>query len=216
MDIQIPLGDTAFDPFFTGASEINLRRTTFDGTTGTSISNPLRHPNLVSTFMDASMVYGSNESRAAALRTNDGTGRLKVSENNLLPINNNTFFPDGVLPNSNRGLTDPAALFATGDVRANENIGLTAMHTVFVREHNRLADEIAADNPELSGEATYQRARKLVAAQIQHITYSEYLPLLIGDQTIPDYAGDDAQVDPALSPLFSAAALRLVIPRVLM
>ncbi|MEL7494972.1 MAG: peroxidase family protein, partial [Cyanobacteria bacterium J06554_11] len=209
IDIQIPLGDTAFDPFFTGASEINLRRTTFDGTTGTSISNPLRHPNLVSTFMDASMVYGSNESRAAALRTNDGTGRLKVSENNLLPINNNTFFPDGVLPNSNRGLTDPAALFATGDVRANENIGLTAMHTVFVREHNRLADEIAADNPELSGEATYQRARKLVAAQIQHITYSEYLPLLIGDQTIPDYAGYDAQVDPAISHLFSAAAFRM-------
>ncbi|MBE9065012.1 peroxidase family protein, partial [cf. Phormidesmis sp. LEGE 11477] len=102
IDIAIPLGDSAFDPFFTGTSEINLRRTTFDGATGTSISNPLRHPNLVSTFMDASMVYGTNESRAIALRTNDGTGRLKVSDGDLLPINNSETFPDGVLANSNR------------------------------------------------------------------------------------------------------------------
>ncbi|WP_370623551.1 peroxidase family protein [cf. Phormidesmis sp. LEGE 11477] len=144
-----------------------------------------------------------------ALRTNDGTGRLKVSDGDLLPINNSETFPDGVLANSNRGLTDPATLFATGDVRANENIGLTAMHTVFVREHNRLADAISAANPELSGEAVYQRARKLVAAQIQHITYSEYLPLLIGDNTIADYAGYDDQVDPSVSHLFSAAAFRM-------
>ncbi|MEL6554066.1 MAG: peroxidase family protein [Cyanobacteria bacterium J06621_11] len=209
IDIDIPFGDPAFDPFRTGTSEINLRRTTFDGTTGTSVTNPLRHPNLVSTFMDGSMVYGSNASRAAALRTNDGTGRLKVSDGNLLPINNSETFPDGVLPNANRGLTDPDTLFATGDVRANENIGLAAMHTVFVREHNRLADEISAVNPDLSGEEIYQRARKLIAAQIQQITYSEYLPLLIGDNTIADYAGYDNTVDPAISHLFSAAAFRM-------
>ena len=209
IDIEIPFGDPAFDPFFTGTSEINLRRTTFDGATGTSLSNPLRHPNLVSTLMDASMVYGSSTTRAAALRTNDGTGRLKVSNGNLLPINNIEFFPDGTLPNSNRGLTDPATLFATGDVRANENIALTAMHTVFVREHNRLADEISQDDPDLSGEEIYQRARKLIAAQIQHITYSEYLPLLIGDNTIANYAGYDSSVDPSVSHLFSAAAFRI-------
>lgn len=209
INIEIPLGDAAFDPFFTGTSEINLRRTTFDGATGTSLSNPLRHPNLVSTFLDANMVYGSDANRAAALRTNDGTGRLKVSDGDLLPINNSTFFPDGTLTNDNRGLTDPATLFATGDVRANENIALTAVHTVFVREHNRLADEIRAANPDLSGEEVYQRSRKLVAAQIQYITYSEYLPLLIGDHTIADYAGYDAEVDPAISHLFSAAAFRM-------
>ncbi|MBE9137977.1 VCBS repeat-containing protein [Nodosilinea sp. LEGE 07088] len=209
INIQIPLGDAAFDPFFTGTSEINLRRTTFDGATGTSLSNPLRHPNLVSTFLDANMVYGSDANRAAALRTNDGTGRLKVSDGDLLPINNSTFFPDGTLTNDNRGLTDPATLFATGDVRANENIALTAVHTVFVREHNRLADELRAANPELSGEDIYQRARKLVAAQIQHITYSEYLPLLIGDNSLTDYAGYDADVDPSISHLFSAAAFRM-------
>ncbi|MBE9075751.1 VCBS repeat-containing protein [Romeria aff. gracilis LEGE 07310] len=209
INIQIPLGDPAFDPFRTGTSEINLRRTTFDGATGTSTSNPLRHPNLVSTFMDASMVYGTDAARASALRTNDGTGRLKVSGADLLPVNNVQTFPNGPLANNNRGLTAPASLFATGDVRANENLGLTALHTVFVREHNRLADEISLANPGLSGEELYQRTRQLVAAQIQQITYAEFLPQFVGAGAIGTYSGYDAAVDPSVSHLFSAAAFRL-------
>ena len=209
LDITVPFGDRAFDPFFTGTQVIDLRRTTFDGTTGTDISNPLRHPNLVSAYMNASMVYGNDTSTANALRTLNGNGQLKVSENNLLPLNNTNFFPDGPLPNSNRSLNDPATLFATGDVRANENIGLTAMHTVFVREHNRLATEIQATNPELSGDEIYNQARKQVAAQIQHITYSEYLPLLIGSDALDTYTGYDETADPAISHLFSAAAFRM-------
>ncbi|MDV3352054.1 peroxidase family protein [Leptothoe sp. LEGE 181152] len=209
LDIDIPFGDRAFDPFFTGTQVIDLRRTTFDGTTGTDISNPLRHPNLVSAYMNASMVYGNDTRTADALRTLDGTGQLKVSENNLLPLNNTDFFPGGPLPNSNRSLNDPATLFATGDVRANENMGLTAMHTVFVREHNRLATEIQSANPDLSGDEIYNRARKQVAAQIQHITYREYLPLLIGSDTLETYTGYDEMADPAISHLFSAAAFRM-------
>ena len=48
-------------------------------------------------------------------------------------------------------------------MRANEQAGLTAMHTLFMREHNRLADKIAAINPLFSGEEIYQQARKLLA-----------------------------------------------------
>ncbi|NEQ48278.1 MAG: hypothetical protein F6K00_33985 [Leptolyngbya sp. SIOISBB] len=209
INIKIPLGDPAFDPFFTGEQEINLRRTTFDGTTGTGAANPLRHPNLVTTFMDASMVYGSDENRANALRTLDGTGKLKTSSGDLLPFNSSDYFANGPLANNNRSLSDPAELFAAGDVRANENIGLTALHTVFVREHNRLADEISLANSGLSGEEVYQRARKLVSAQIQRITYQEYLPLLLGEGAITAYSGYDSSVDPSISHLFSAAAFRL-------
>jgi hypothetical protein len=209
LDIAIPLGDPAFDPFSMGDQVIDLRRTTADNTTGTDASNPLRHPNLVSAFMDGSMIYGNSTAIATALRTNDGTGQLQVSANGLLPLNNSSFFPDGPLPNVNRSQTDPATLFATGDVRANENIGLTALHTVFVKEHNRLAAEIASDDPSLSGEAIYQRARKQVTAQLQHITYSEYLPLLLGEGTIASYQGYDPTVDSSISHLFAAAAFRL-------
>lgn len=50
------------------------------------------------------------------------------------------------------------AAFIAGDVRANEVLPLTAMHTLFMREHNRLADEIAGKNPGLNDEEIYQRA----------------------------------------------------------
>jgi hypothetical protein len=209
INIDIPQGDVFFDPFNTGEAEIRLRRTNFDGTTGTSEGNPLRHPNLVTSFMDASMVYGSNESRANALRTNDGTGRLKVSDGDLLPFNNPDFFPEGTLANANNSQREPSELFATGDVRANENIGLASLHTVLVREHNRLADDIRLANPGFSGDEVYNRARKLVAAQVQQITYQEYLPLLIGEDAIPTYSGYDSSVDPHISHLFSAAAFRM-------
>ncbi|MEM6433273.1 MAG: peroxidase family protein [Cyanobacteria bacterium P01_D01_bin.115] len=209
INIKIPLGDPAFDPFLTGEQEINLRRTTFDGTTGTDAANPLRHPNLVTTFMDASMVYGSDATRANALRTLDGTGKLKVSAGDLLPLNSAAYFAGGPLANNNRSLNDPSELFAAGDVRANENIGLTSLHTVFMREHNRLAEDISTANPGLTGEEIYQQARKLVSAQIQHITYQEYLPLLLGQGAIATYSGYDSNIDPSISHLFSAAAFRL-------
>ncbi len=64
-----------------------------------------------------------------------------------------------------------SSLFAAGDVRANENIELTAMQTLFVRNHNRLAEELATMNPADFGftswtdEQLYQEARKLNIAE---------------------------------------------------
>ncbi len=67
-------------------------------------------------------------------------------------------------------------MFLAGDVRANENIELTAMQTLFVREHNYQATKIAAANPSLTDEQIYQKARSIVIAEIQAITYNEWLP----------------------------------------
>ena len=44
---------------------------------------------------------------------------------------------------------EPTRLFAAGDSRANEQPGLIALHTVFVREHNRLCDEYKNENPQV-------------------------------------------------------------------
>lgn len=82
------------------------------------------------------------------------------------------------------------------------------MHTLFVREHNRLAALIAADNPALDDEEIYQRARAIVAAEIQIITYNEFLTLLLGADALPPYAGYDAQVNPNIKNEFSTAAFR--------
>ena len=56
----------------------------------------------------------------------------------------------------------PQRAVVAGDVRANENIALTAMHTLFLREHNRIVDSLPAELPE---EAKFQIARRVVIAE---------------------------------------------------
>jgi hypothetical protein len=99
-------------------------------------------------------------------------------------------------------------LFLAGDVRANENAALTAMHTLWVREHNYWADQIAAENPGLSDEEIFQRAKSIVTAELQAITYNEFVPALLGYGTIDAYQGYDPNVNPGIANVFSTAAYR--------
>ena len=108
----------------------------------------------------------------------------------------------------NEGGSGRADLFLAGDLRANEQVGLTSLHTLFVREHNRLAEAIAAEDPDLSGHEIYELARKIVGAQMQVITYSEFLPMLLGPGAIGPYGGYDRGADPAITNEFSTAAYR--------
>lgn len=73
-----------------------------------------------------------------------------------------------------------------GDSRANEQPGLTVYHTVWVREHNRLATELHYLNPHWEDERLYQEARRIQIAEMQHITYNEWLPIVLG----PDYMAE--------------------------
>ena len=91
---------------------------------------------------------------------------------------------------------------------SNEHVGLTALHTLFVREHNRLAAAIASENRELTGHEIFELARKIVGAQMQAITYNEFLPLLLGTGALQPYDGYDSEVDPSISNEFSTAAYR--------
>lgn len=197
--ITVPTGDPFFDPFGTGVEEISFHRSQYHIGTGIDSKYPRQQMNMITHFIDASNVYGSDEARAIALRTNDGTGRLRISANNLLPFNT-----DGL---DNAGGVGPE-FFLAGDVRANEQVGLTAMHTLFVREHNRLAQQIAAGDPALSGEEVYLRARRFVGALMQVITYNEFLPALLGPAALAPYDGYDDLVSPSIINVFSTAAYR--------
>lgn len=192
-------GDPFFDPENTGLARIEFHRSIHHEASGTSALFPRQQLNQITHYIDASNVYGSDEVRAAALRTNDGTGRLAVSPGDLLPFNT------AGLPNA--GGTGPE-LFLGGDVRANEQVGLTAMHTLFVREHNRRAAEIAAENPGLSGDEIYERARAFVGGLVQRITYDEFLPALLGPDALEPYFGYRALISPAIMNCFSTAAYR--------
>ena len=201
LPIAVPAGDPAFDPEWSGTQSISFQRSAYDPSSGTGTDNPRRQINVITTFIDASNVYGSDAERARTLRTLDGSGRLATSHGRqFLPYNT-----EG-LPNA--GGPDPS-LFLAGDVRANEQVALTALHTLFLREHNRLCDQIRAHYPKLTGEEIYQRARRMVGALIQVISYQEFLPLLLGEGAIPPYAGYDPAIDPGISNEFSTAAYRV-------
>ena len=199
--VTVATGDLYFDPTGAGGATIAFGRSNYDPATGTSVDNPRQQINSITAFLDGSAVYGSDAARALALRTLEG-GHLKTSEGNLLPYNTLGLTMDNQLG------ADPTTLFAAGDVRANENIELTSLQTLFVREHNRLADRYAAANRNWSDEQIYQAARRMVVAELQSITFNEFLPALLGDSALARYRGYNPQVNPGIANEFSTAAYR--------
>ena len=102
-----------------------------------------------------------------------------------------------------------------GDTRVNEQPGLAAIHTVFARLHNDLARELDRLRPRDTDEEIFQETRKIVAAVIQNIHYSEWLPLILGRRTWREFGlqtGLRSQyvpsVDPRVTNAFSTAAFR--------
>ena len=199
-NISVPAGDHYFDPLDTGTQVISFNRSVYNTLTGTGIDNPRQQMNKITSWIDASNVYGSDVVRAVALRTNDGTGRLATSAGNLLPFNIQG------LPND--GGDDDPFLFLAGDFRSNEQVGLTSMHTLFVREHNRYVQNLAAQNPGLNGDELYERGRRFVGALMQVITYSEFLPALLGQGAISAYTEYNPNVDASIANIFSTAGYR--------
>lgn len=101
--------------------------------------------------------------------------------------------------------------FAAGDIRVNEQIGLAAMHTIWMREHNRIAGELKGINFHWDGETLYQEARKIVGAQMQLITFEHWLPIVLGEEgmrLLGPYKGYDPSVNPSIANEFATAALR--------
>ena len=201
--ISVPLGDPFFDPFFTGTEIIPLNRSIYDPTTGTDPSNPRQQLNEISGPIDGTNVYGQDPSRTLALRTLDGTGRLETSAGNFLPYN------VAGLPNAAPAGADPADFFLAGDIRSNEQLGLTAMHTLWVREHNLIANTTRFLFPWLTGDQIFEIARRTVITELQVITFREFLPVLLGPGSIAPYTGFDPGVNPGIATEFSTALFRL-------
>uniref|UniRef100_A0A452HRW7 Uncharacterized protein n=1 Tax=Gopherus agassizii TaxID=38772 RepID=A0A452HRW7_9SAUR len=101
--------------------------------------------------------------------------------------------------------------FFAGDHRANEQLGLTAMHTLWFREHNPIARALLKMNPHWNGDIIYNEARKIVGAQMQHNTYSHWLPKILGDHAMKmmgDYKGYNPNVNAGIFNSFATAAFR--------
>ena len=201
INIAVPMGDPYLDPEGTGRVTIPLDQTAFTAATGTNINNPAQIPNQITAWLDGSNIYGSDAERNEYLRADNGL--LKVSEGSLLPLGNNSF------ENANPSRQDANSLFAAGDVRANENSVLVSIHTLFVREHNRLAQELAIAHPNWTDEQLYQRARQINLAQYQAIVYNEYLPTILGNDALEEYTGYDSTINPSIDRSFASAGFRI-------
>ncbi|KAL3886204.1 hypothetical protein ACJMK2_026213 [Sinanodonta woodiana] len=167
-------------------------------------------------YIDGSQIYGSDEQTSNSLRAFTG-GKLQTGADpaipNLLP-KDTTNAANCILPASNANVK----CFLAGDVRVNQHPALISIHTIFMREHNRIAAGLEALNNGWSDQILYDEARKIVGAMLQHITYKEYLPEILGDALMNTYGlkpltngyfnGYTNSVNPAIKNEFSAAAFR--------
>ncbi|XP_040914825.1 eosinophil peroxidase [Toxotes jaculatrix] len=176
--------------------------------------------NALTAFLDLGQVYGSEEKLALSLRdlTNDG-GLMRVNTEykdngrELLPFHPlqvNMCATRKRVTNDTNAKEVPC--FIAGDVRVDENIALTSIHTLFLREHNRLARALKALNPHWDSETLYQEARKIMGAYTQVIVFRDYLPHIVGTDAmrrqLGRYPGYNPNVDPTISNVFATAAYR--------
>ena len=98
--------------------------------------------------------------------------------------------------------------FLAGDPRSSEQMALASIHTLFVREHNRIAKRLRQINPHWTGDKLYEETRKIVGGILQKITYEDYLPELLGEHPLPKYRGYKYWINPGVINSVAAAAYR--------
>ena len=174
---------------------------------------PREQLNQDSAYLDGSVIYGATEEIANSLRTFEG-GKLRVSI-----IDGREFLPQSnTIENCNIPPEAGLKCLLAGDNRVNQQVSLVVVQALFLRHHNRMVEALARINPAWSDETLYQEARHIITAEMQHITYNEYLPLIIGkkvmdsfDLFLSDHLVDmyDEATDPGILAGFSSAAFRL-------
>jgi hypothetical protein len=209
---SVPVPFNSSDPqesFTNDTGTIAFNRT--PAAPGTGDTSARQQVNTLSSYIDASNVYGVTAARLDWLRNGSVDGNPSNNSATLL-------LPDGYLPKvTARGhpstapamgrfgqeLGNPNDTVVTGDVRANENLALTAIQTLFAREHNRIVAELPKS---LTPQTKFQIARRVVGAEVEYITYTQFLPAL-GVQLAP-YRGYNKNVNPGITDEFATVGFR--------
>lgn len=209
---EIPI--SSYDPFFKkfNVTCMNFVRSVATPRTDCKIA-PREQLNQPTAFIDGSQIYGSSLETQKSLRTFQG-GQLLSSL-----MNNYQFLPRQLNGTCNVPNNDFHQCFRAGDPRVNENVDLSVLQTVFMREHNRIAYELSVLNPQWSDETLYQETKRIIGAIIQHITYKEFLSAILNKYTMykfdlyPTEEGFIKKYDPKTNPMlfncFPTAAYRM-------
>ena len=200
------------DPFYSTHEQtcIHLARSEPHCSSGWPASIEREQQNIITSFLDASNVYGSDAGQNKRIRSME-RGKLKeIDGHNLLPEEN---FQRCPVP-------------LAGDARAMENPNLASLHALLMREHNRICDQLwtmrdwtqhgnpNCDNDECD-ELLYQNARRILIAEWQNIIYTEWLPLILGESRMTEFnlkldtvSSYNNTIDPSILASFSTAAFR--------
>lgn len=202
---SVPIALPANETLFTVPISFS-RSTIFPGS---GINTPRQQMNLNTAWIDGSVVYGSDSVRASWLRTKVN-GKLKTSAGNNLPWNTVNGESTGALDASAPSMANDGnhtiKTIVTGDVRGAEHPGITGLHLIFVREHNRICDRLRTQGL-TNDEEIYQKARKEIGALIQAITYQEFLPAM--GVTLSNYSKYNGAVQPDILNSFATAGYRI-------
>ncbi|KAG1696951.1 Peroxidase [Nymphon striatum] len=218
MVIDIP-GDDPFYKFYKKKC-MDFSRTR-GGLTPYCTLGPKNQLNSISSYIDGGFIYGSTTKKAAELRT-FRRGQLKS-----LPVHRRLGLKS-LLPQKHReadvGCERPRRgrrelfCFDAGDGRVNEQMLLTIMHTMMMRYHNKIADGLEEVNSHWDDETLFQESRNIMVALLQHVTYKELLPMILGPTMMDKYGlelvkhgyytGYDPKVNPGIRNAFQAAAFR--------
>ncbi|XP_033219685.1 uncharacterized protein LOC117174570 [Belonocnema kinseyi] len=177
---------------------------------------PRQQLNQVTAFIDGSTIYGSDSQTAKSLREfQRGRLRMQVTSDNRTLLPRSTNINDGC--NRELELKRGRYCFTAGDGRANENLHLTTMHVLWARQHNKLANRLAEINPSWDDEKLYQESRRIIGAQLQHIAYTEFVPIVLGETETnarklrplkSGFRKANMTVNPELANNFAASAFR--------
>ncbi|KAK7069012.1 hypothetical protein SK128_018576, partial [Halocaridina rubra] len=159
-------------------------------------------------FLDGSAIYGSSKKESDALRLFEN-GRLKTQADWLLPRATSHTCKDAMM------------CFLGGDLRLNAHAGVAALQTLLVHEHNRIASVFSELNPHWGDETVFEETRAVLSAQIQHVTYKEFLPILLGNQVVEEndliplangfYHNYDITIEPGVFNSVATAVLEIVL-----
>ncbi|XP_060073870.1 peroxidase-like [Ylistrum balloti] len=195
------------DPHFTNKTCMNFLRSTASPS-HSCLPAPREQLNQVTSFIDASTVYGSSDEETKSLRAMK-KGLLLTSKGGLPPVGKE----------KSCVLTHPKEYcFRAGDKRVNVVPNLSVTHILFIKQHNRIARRLARINRHWTDEIIFQETRKIIIALMQQITYREYLPKTLNAEHMSRYGLNyypgkfnnvyNPSINPGTRNSFAAAAFR--------
>jgi hypothetical protein len=148
------------DPWF--EHPMRIERTRRDPSPDAN-GGPATWVNTETHWWDGSQVYGETDEDVRALRTGE-SGKIRIDAHGLVPEELEHHLDYSVVP---------GAFW----------VGLSILHSLFMREHNAIADHLHARHPELSDDDLFDRSRLVLSALIAKIHTVEWTTAIIAHPT---------------------------------